>query len=124
MRKMKKPYWEMNADELAKATAEFDREAVETPGRPLTAAQRARHERARRPGRPLVGQGSERINVTIERGLLGAADKLAKANGWSRAQLIAMGLRQAIATQAGVKAGTRAKKGNKSAFRGTRKATA
>ena len=96
MSKANKPYWELDADQLAKLTSKYDREQPGTPGRPLTAAQRARHDRAKRRGRPRVGQGSERVNVTIERGLLGQADALAKKKGVSRAELIALGLRHLV----------------------------
>lgn len=92
----KKAYWEMGKDELAAATSRFDREQAGTPGHRLTVAQQAQHERARGRGRPKVGQGSERINVTIERGLLGKADALARTEGLSRAEIIAAGLRRLI----------------------------
>ena len=67
-------------------------------GRPLTESQRALHDRIRRKaGRPMVGKGARRINVTVERGLLTQADRFAKRNGMTRAELIAAGLRRAIA---------------------------
>jgi hypothetical protein len=63
-------------------------------GKPLTASQRALHRRIKRKaGRPKVGKGAERLNVTIERSLLKAADQFAKSRGLSRSQMIAAGLR-------------------------------
>ncbi|QOV90657.1 type II toxin-antitoxin system HicB family antitoxin [Humisphaera borealis] len=67
-------------------------------GEALTASQRALHARIRRKaGRPKIGKGAERINVTVERGLLSEADRFAKKMGITRAELIAVGLRRAIA---------------------------
>ena len=86
-----KPYWEMTTAELRAATRKFDRTLV--PGEPLTPAMRARLRRARRRGRPVIGQGAQRITTTVERQLLARADAFAKAHGVSRAELIARGLK-------------------------------
>ena len=43
-----KPYWEMTANELAKATAEFDEDFVIEKTKPLSAKDKAQHARARR----------------------------------------------------------------------------
>jgi hypothetical protein len=51
---------------------------------------------ARKRGRPRVGQGSERIVISVERGLLADADALAQKSKQSRSQLIALALRQVI----------------------------
>jgi hypothetical protein len=96
MKKKQKPYWEMNTAELREATKEFDREFVGVPGKPLTAADRKLLARARRKGRPQVGQGAEKIRVSIERGLLSAADATAKRLRISRSELIAKGLRAVL----------------------------
>ncbi|MGD0462596.1 MAG: hypothetical protein ABSB74_08910 [Tepidisphaeraceae bacterium] len=95
MKKMKKPYPEMNAQELAEATKAFDEPFVMDRGRPLNAAERERHRRAakRGRGRPRVGKGSERINITIERGLLAEADALGRREKIGRSELIARSLR-------------------------------
>ena len=50
----------------------------------------------KRRGRPPIGAGSERINVTIERQLLDRTDKFAKSNGLTRAELIARGLNRML----------------------------
>jgi hypothetical protein len=97
MKKKKKQLWEMNAVELAQATREFDEEFVADKARPLSAAGKARHRRAARAGRPRVGRGSQRINITFERGLLSRADKMAQLLGLTRSQLLARALENALA---------------------------
>lgn len=63
-------------------------------GRPLTQDEKALHSRInRKAGRPKVGKGAARVNITVERGLLTSADRLAKRKGMSRSELIAVGLR-------------------------------
>ena len=59
-KRSKKPYWEMNAQELANATAEFDEEFVIDKSRPLTPEERARWERARRK-RPRIHHSTYRL---------------------------------------------------------------
>ena len=89
------PYNEMAAEELDAEVARFDRESP--TGMPLTAAQKAQHRRAKRKvGRPVVGKGSQRLTITMERGLLRQADKLARLSKMSRSELIAKGLRVVI----------------------------
>lgn len=95
--KQAKPYDNMNTDELAEATKEFDREFVGIPGRPLTAAQKTLHQKARRKGgRPRIGKGSRRILISLEKELLQEADLLAQRRNLSRSQLIASSLREAL----------------------------
>ena len=93
----KKPYWEMNSDELREATRRFDDSAYQPRSLPLTAADRAQHTRARRRGRPKVGQGAQRIQLTMERSLLGRVDAEAKAQGLTRAQFLARAAQRALA---------------------------
>ena len=89
----KKPYQQMTARELAKSTAEFDQDMVVDRSRELTPAEQSRWERARRkPGRPKVGKGAQVISVSLEKGLLSRADRLARKLQLPRTQLIAMGL--------------------------------
>jgi hypothetical protein len=90
---MKKKYWDMNTAELADATREFDKEFVAENSKPLTAADKSIH---RRPGRPKIGKGAFRINVTVEQSLLLKADRFAKSHGLTRSQLIAHALRHEI----------------------------
>ena len=90
-KKTGKRWEEMNARQLAAATAEFD-ESVIDRSRPMNAAERGRWKAAQRRGRPRVGKGAKAVSVTIEAGLLERADRMAKKLGLTRAQLIARGL--------------------------------
>jgi hypothetical protein len=54
--KRKTEYTQMTTRELAEATKEFDVESPRAPGKPLTPAQRARFEAARKGGRPSIDQ--------------------------------------------------------------------
>jgi hypothetical protein len=90
----RKTYGEMNADELATATAKYDKPfGGWDEFKPMTAADRLQHQRARRPGRPKVGRGAKRVMITVEKGLLKAADDYAKRIGMSRSELVANGIR-------------------------------
>ncbi len=86
--------------------APYENGVDESEFRPLTAAERRRFEtwrknakaNRRKAGRPVVGAGSKLIAVSIERDLLKEADRYAKAHAMKRAQLIAHGLRLAMAS--------------------------
>ncbi|MGH7193383.1 MAG: hypothetical protein ACREJM_07585 [Candidatus Saccharimonadales bacterium] len=66
--------------------------------RPLTACERDQWRRLKRQkGRPKVGQGHQRISVSIEKGLLKRATALAKKRKLSRSGLVAAA--QALAAQ-------------------------
>ena len=98
-RKQAKPFWEMNTEQLAAATAEFDKEFVADTFRPMTVAERARWQRIKRkPGRPRNGRGVKVISVSVEKDLLKQSDALAKRLGISRAQLVARGLKGMLLT--------------------------
>jgi hypothetical protein len=89
----KKPYSAMNADELALATAEFEGGREPSFLRPPS-GERRRHDALLRKikrgrGRPRVGAGSRRVQITMEQTLLARADRFAKAHGLSRSELIA-----------------------------------
>ncbi len=91
--KTRKPWTAMTTKELAAATAEFDRKFAADSAAPLSPADRARWQRARRKrGRPRVGAGAKVVSVTIEKTLLKRVDALAKKAGVSRARLVAAGL--------------------------------
>jgi flagellin-specific chaperone FliS len=96
----KKPYWEMNTQELAEATAEFDEEFVIDKCVPLTPEMRARWEKAKRK-RPSSknGAGEQLVSVKIEKDLLTRSDALAKKLAISRACLIARGLKAVLAAE-------------------------
>jgi len=88
----------MDAEELAKATAEFDREMVISQSRDLNPGERRTWQKARRkPGRPRRGAGVKVVSVSVERGLLSRSDALASRLGISRAALIERGLRLVLA---------------------------
>jgi hypothetical protein len=93
-----KKYWEMNKSELAAATKEFDQEFIADKARPMTAAERAEERRARLrgPGRPKIGKGSQKIHITLERGLLANTDRMARQKGLGRSELIAQVLASVI----------------------------
>jgi len=93
----KKSILEMNADELAKATAEFDREFVADTFGELDEHTRRQWERIKKkPGRPRRGRGAKAISVTVEKALLVRTDRLAKKLKVSRAALIEHGLREIL----------------------------
>ena len=87
----------MNTAELAEATKEFDDPNYQPPALPWTKKDKELLDRAmRKPGRPRKGLGSLTIALSIERGLLSRADRLAKKRGISRAQLVAAALEGVI----------------------------
>jgi hypothetical protein len=90
-----KPYEAMNAQELARATRDLERERPGLPGKALTAAQRSRFRRALR-GRPSVGQGVKVISLSVEKSLLSRTDAAAAQAGLKRAQFVAKALEQAL----------------------------
>ena len=73
---------------------QFDRDIPLSETRPLTSAERRLFERIlkRGRGRPRVGKGAARINISIEKGLLVRVNQFAKKKKISRAQIIAQGL--------------------------------
>ncbi len=89
----------LNTDELRQATAELDKPLAggRLPGKPLTAAQQKTWRRAKRRGRPRVGAGSRRVQITIEQKLLAKTDALAKQQGLNRSELISIGLQRVLA---------------------------
>ncbi len=92
-RKNSRPISEMTVGELDAMAAEFDREFIADTFGPMDDEATTLHRRMKRKrGRPRVGAGSQVISVTIEKGLLKRADRLAKRLGMSRAKLIAVGL--------------------------------
>jgi len=93
-----KPYWEMNAEELAEATKEFDEPFVIDKTRPLTPDEHRVWNRIKRGrGRPKVGQGAKRVSVSLERGLLKRVTALARKRRISRSKLLAQVLEEALA---------------------------
>jgi len=100
--KKKKRYQDMNAAELAEATKEFDLPGTIDRTRPMTAVERAQERKARHAGgRPVIGRGAKRINLTIERGLLAQTDALARREKVGRSELVSRGLKLIIKRKAG-----------------------
>lgn len=100
MNKPAKKYWEMNKAELAQATREFDQEFIADKARPMNPRERAEERRARRRGRPRIGKGAQKIHITLERGLVKAADRVARQRGMGRSELIARALAGIIGRKA------------------------
>jgi hypothetical protein len=92
-----RPYWEMTAAELAKATVDFDREGTILQTSPLSRKMRNRWAKAGKRGRPRMGKGSKRVLISMERGLLQRTDRLARRRGIGRSELIAEGLETILA---------------------------
>ena len=93
----------MTASELEAASRDFDRPDYSPRFATAPAAEQHRHDRAirgakRKRGRPTIGQGAQRIQVTVERKLLSEADRYARHERISRSQLITRGLKMALAS--------------------------
>jgi hypothetical protein len=98
----RKPYWEMSSEELAAATRDLDAPFVVDASRPLTALERKRWKSVKKKrGRPRIGRGFKRISVSIEKGLLGRVNALARKRRVNRSKLLALVLEEAIARDEG-----------------------
>jgi len=94
-------YASMNAEELERATKEYEREFIIEESRPLSPEGEKLWRRAKnKPGRPRMGKGAKVISVSVEKGLLVRSDALARKLKVRRAQLIARGLRAVLAAEA------------------------
>ncbi len=92
-----KPFTEMNMEELAEATAEFDQELIIDSFGPPPPEALERLERARKRGRPRRNEGVKVISVSMEKGLLARATALARKRKMSRSALIEVGLMTVLA---------------------------
>lgn len=95
---MKKSTRAKSFDQLSDAEKEAiyeDCERVRSEdGVPLNAKDRAKHRRAGLPvGRPRIGKGAKRINISMEKGLLKSADAFAQKKKITRARLITESVR-------------------------------
>jgi len=89
----RKPYWEMNTEELRQATREYDQPfSAEKAASPPTRERAKLRRLQRKMGRPRKGEGCKQIAVTIERGLLRRTDAFARKAGMSRSAVIAAGI--------------------------------
>jgi hypothetical protein len=87
----------MNKVELDRLGAEAEHLTFENT-RPLTKASRQALARAvRRGGRPRIGAGAKRINITVEQTLLKRTDAYARRHGLTRAAVVAEGLKRIVA---------------------------
>jgi len=96
----KKPYWEMNTEELAEATKEFDKPIPAKSLRPLSKEQRARFERAQRlPHRSIfVLRDSEGATfVRLEPSILKRASRYAAAHQLTLSEVINKSLKGMLA---------------------------
>jgi hypothetical protein len=91
------PAEEAKLDREVRELAKLSTESLLARARPLTSAETAQWERARR-GRPRKPPGGKaaRVLFTIEPQLLEQVDRYAQAHGLTRAQLIANGLRKVM----------------------------
>ena len=81
----------------APETDEFEQLVADTFG-PMSPEAKAKWQKAKRkPGRPKVGQGTQVISLSLEKGLLARSDALAHRLGIARSALIAEGLRDMLA---------------------------
>jgi hypothetical protein len=84
----------MTRAQLDRLYAESQTITPQTPSHKLDVQDRALHRRA---GRPRIGAGARRINVTIEQTLLAKVDAYARKRGMTRASLVAAGLQKVLA---------------------------
>jgi hypothetical protein len=97
MKKSTKKWSEMNTAELRKATKQYDAEfAADIESKPLTAAQRETHRKARKAGRPKLGKGSQVVSLSVEKALLARADAYAKRRGLGRSEMFILGLKELL----------------------------
>jgi hypothetical protein len=92
----------INPDKMSKAQLDRLGAAAERVTyrnfRPLKAQdRRALARAAHRGGRPRIGAGAQRINITVEQTLLSHADAYARKHGLSRAAVVAEGLMRVLA---------------------------
>ena len=91
------PFDRLNDAEKEKIYRQCERIRPEQ-GRRLNATDRRRHRAAGLSvGRPRVGRGAKRINISMEQGLLKIADAFAQKRGITRARLIADSIRAYLA---------------------------
>lgn len=96
----RKKYWEMTTAELAESTKQFDEPFVADKSRPLTPAERQEWEQVKRKrGRPRLGQGFQRISVSVERALLKRVTSLAKKRRVTRSKLISQLMEAVLANE-------------------------
>ena len=90
----------MTAAELAEETKGAEDIRFEDT-RPLSPAMTAAWDGAKRGrGRPRIGQGAEKVLISMEKRLLQVTDALARRKGLDRSKLVALAIREMLAAQA------------------------
>jgi hypothetical protein len=84
-------------EEKRRQLAEFDKEFVPTRAPTPEERRKMAKAQARGRGRPKVGEGAEKISLSVERGLLKRADALAKRRKITRAELVSSALQAELA---------------------------
>jgi hypothetical protein len=98
MKRSKMPKKAVSKKRSAAVLSDLDREMVIETFSDAPAAERAKWERATaKRGRPRQGAGATVISVSVEQSLLQRADLTARRLGITRSELIARGLRAALA---------------------------
>lgn len=103
MKKRKDSKRQMSVRELEAASREFNRPDYSPRFGKAPATHQRRHDAAIRQAKRMrerhsVSAGALRIQITVERGLLAEADGLARRQRISRSELVARGLRLALAS--------------------------
>jgi hypothetical protein len=99
-KRSKKALWEMNTEELARETAEFNEEFTINKFVEPPPGARARWEKAKRKAaRPADGARMREISIRVAEDLLARSDALAEDLGISRSHLIARGLKAVLAAE-------------------------
>lgn len=97
MKKTDKKWSQKTPEELEAVAAEFSRFIPLSETKPLTHADKRQHMAARKRGRPRIGQGADKIQISVEHGLLMQVDRVAEELNLSRSEIIARGLRAVLA---------------------------
>ena len=88
--KNRKPYWEMNAEELGDATKEFDDPACEPVAVKATAAERAQLRRWQRKR----NAARSRLTLSLDKALIEQTDNYAVSRGVTFSDVVSDALRK------------------------------
>jgi hypothetical protein len=92
--KKQKPCWEMNTEELAEATRQFDDPAYSPPAVKPTRAQRAQLDRWQRKR----AAARARLTLSLDKQLIGQNDNFAANHGQTFSDVVSDALRKFIGT--------------------------
>ncbi|MBI4863840.1 MAG: ribbon-helix-helix protein, CopG family [Candidatus Riflebacteria bacterium] len=100
--KTKRKYSEMTVGELGITTEAFEEDLVVEKSRSLTPAEQQLWRQAKRKrGRPRMGEGFQRISVSMERGLLERVTAMARERHVPRSLLLAQAVEALLAREEG-----------------------